>query len=130
MKIIFTIFCAIIVSSANGQDSLQSTSDREKIQFLVSNYSSVLRLSHAQKNAFTKLVEARSTEINKADVKRTHIDYETINTKYREKLRAILDDEQYQAYTHLVQKKQKDKAQYKRENPGYRFSQEDKELDF
>ena len=110
MRTIFTLPCFVAVSTVNGQDSLQRASDTDKIQFLTSKYTRVLSLNDTQKSDFAALVEARSTEINTTRVNRANIDYQVINTEYREKLKTVLNEEQYQLYTTLIQEKQKGKA--------------------
>lgn len=114
---------------AQRADTLQTKSYKVKAETVVSRLERELSLNQKQTLQIRKVVEERFSELQKVastDASR----WESANAPARQKLASILTKEQYSLYVQLRQETQKQKEEFLKKNPGYTFSDEDRELDF
>lgn len=124
-----TLLSAIIIifslSASYAQDSL-ATTHTERIQFLTERLGTELALSPDQKKEVSVLLEQRYTEKERSKGQ----SFKAMNTAAYTRLKQILNKQQYKKYLTLKEERKRQKAEYLKDNPNYKFSEEDEELDF
>ncbi|MEM9680861.1 MAG: hypothetical protein AAF901_11110 [Bacteroidota bacterium] len=124
-----TLLSAIIIifslSASYAQDSL-ATTHTERIQFLTKRLGTELALSPDQKKEVNTLFKQRYAEKERSKGQ----SFKAMNSNALIRLEQILDKEQYQKYLKLKEERKRQKAEYLKDNPNYKFSKEDEELDF
>ena len=122
MSAIIIIFS---LSASYAQDSL-ATTHTERIQFLTKRLGTELALSPDQKKEVNTLFKQRYAEKERSKGQ----SFKAMNSNALIRLEQILDKEQYQKYLKLKEERKRQKAEYLKDNPNYKFSKEDEELDF
>ena len=110
------------------RDSLQNPSYEHKARAMAQCFQEDLQLTQAQTDKLYDLALNRleNIKLNKTDPTR----YDKANNLALEKLTAILTKQQWEKYQTLRTDAKKQKAEYLKQNPAYKPSDEDLELDF
>ena len=114
---------------AQGADTLRTKSYKLKSEAVVTRLERELTLTEKQAGQVQKLLEERFSALQKTSVT-DRGRWESVNMPARQKLATILTTDQYKRYLELRQETQNQKQEFLKKNPGYTFSDEDKELDF
>lgn len=119
----------LLTSTLWAQDSLLVT-DQAKSFAVVSRLTRELSLNKTQQNQVYLVMQSRWNSIKELKTKNETIDWESINAATVSELKNILTLQQYTLFTTLKEETNRQKDAFKRQNPSYKFTEVDAELDF
>jgi hypothetical protein len=128
-KLLFIVLLTVPTLAFAQRDSLRMAMTSYKAKAIAARMAEDLQLTPAQTNAIEKLALERFHNLkleNQNDAAR----FERANQKAAPKLRAILTQEQHEKYQAMRADAKKQKAEHLKQNPAYKASDEDFELDF
>jgi hypothetical protein len=129
MKSILPIITLLLLTHVGfSQDSL-TVSDSEKTKAIVNKLTRDLALSSNQQNQAEVIIKKRFTAIAKLRNQKTPIDRQSANQKAIDELKKIFSNDQFDLFIKLRQQNQAAREVFIRENPSYKFSEDDKDLD-
>jgi hypothetical protein len=127
MKISLCIFftCLFFTAPVLAQkDTLKVASLTDKADAMTAKLTHELSLNDAQRQEVYNLLFSRLEKLKNGE------DIRTVNNQTRNQFTALLATPQLDLYIKLREETRKQKDEFLRNNPGYRFSREDEEMDF
>jgi hypothetical protein len=130
---ILTILILLASFQLFSQDTLSSNTSLEKAKYLTDKMVRELNVDNNQKEQVFSLLYARSNEIENFK-NLNHEEFveklDGINSTTIEKLKEVLNPDQFTVFLNLRKDKLKAEEKFKNKNPDYVFTKEDEELDF
>lgn len=129
MKSLLTILALSLFSHlAFGQDSL-AVSDNDKQQAIVGRLRRELNLDDTQTQKVDVIIKKRFNVIAKARHAGQETNRSEANQKTVDNLKQVLSPEQFALYLKLRKQSQNERETFLSQNPSYKFSEDDKDMD-
>jgi len=129
LKLFSLIFLILSFNSLLAQDSLQVATPQQKTEVVASRMERELSLTKEQTQKVAAIVLERFEALQKSANNKTK-QLSAANDVAVKKLNTVLTTQQLTLYNQLRSESKKQKDEFLKKNPTYKFSNEDKELDF
>ncbi len=129
IKLISLIFLILSFNSLLAQDSLQVATPQRKTEVVTSRMERELSLTKEQTQKVAAIVLERFEALQKSTNNKTK-QLSAANDVAVKKLNTVLTTQQLTLYNQVRSESKKQKDEFLKKNPTYKFSNEDKELDF
>lgn len=130
MKHLLTGILLLFAWQLHAQDTLGHQSANERTAWLTLKLERELNLSPTQTQEVKQILQERSLKLAALGEAETKKQMPSINKTSIGKLKKCLSPEQYETLQALREERKARMAAYKAENPQFRASKEDEELDF
>lgn len=130
MNKLYILFALLLLTgTACAQDSL-SVTDQAKSSAVVSRLTRELNLNTNQQQELYVVMQNRWEAIKASKIINQAINWQSINEATLSELKNILTAQQYTLFNTLKEETNRQKDRFKSQNPVYRFSEVDSDLDF
>lgn len=126
-KISLSCLLLLLAVATHGQDTLKVATSA-KTYAIVSRLTRELDLNSKQQDRMVLVVEERWKKIDQLRFSGKPLDRSEVNTFTRKELNKILTEGQLTKLLELQGEIQQQRADFKRENPNYVFSEDDQDL--
>jgi len=122
-------FSLLTICTVLAQDSLQVTTTLQKTDVVVSRMERELTLSKAQTQRVSIILRERFETLSKSTADKTK-QLATANDIATKKLSEVLTPQQLALYNQIRSGTKKQKDEFLKKNSGYKFTDQEKEMDF